>query len=87
DQLGEVRSLAKQAGITPTFTKVRPDAPELLAMRGERAEYVKPAPEAPVTVKPAAPHRRRRASGSGTGRPAGSGSGRTGAPSRGRRSR
>lgn len=89
DQLGEVRTLAKQAGIKPTFTKVRPDAPELLAMRGERAEYVKPAPEAPVTVKPAAPHRRRRASGSGTGRPAGTGAGasRSGSSSRGRRSR
>jgi len=89
DQLGEVRTLAKQAGIKPTFTKVRPDAPELLAMRGERAEYVKPAPEAPVTAKPASTQRRRRASGSGTGRPVGTGAGasRSGSGGHGRRSR
>ena len=93
DQLGEVRTLAKQAGIKPTFTKVRPDTPELLAMRGERAEYVKPAPEAPVTAKPASTQRRRRGSGSGTGRPAATGAGASrsgsssGSSSRGRRSR
>lgn len=50
DQSNEVRALAKQAGITPTITRVAPGAPEIARMRGERAPHV-----APVALAPAQP--------------------------------
>jgi superfamily II DNA/RNA helicase len=45
DQAGEVRTLARQAGINPTVTAVRPGATEITALTGPAAPYVEPAPE------------------------------------------
>jgi hypothetical protein len=44
DQAGEVRTLARQAGITPKVSSVRPGAPEIEALTGPAAPYVEPAP-------------------------------------------
>jgi superfamily II DNA/RNA helicase len=44
DQAGEVRTLARQAGISPTVTAVRPGAAEITALTGPAAPYVEPAP-------------------------------------------
>ncbi len=56
DQAGEVRTLAKQAGIRPTTVSVRPGAPEIVALTGPAAAYVTPAP---VVEQPARPPRSR----------------------------
>jgi superfamily II DNA/RNA helicase len=47
EQAGDVRALAKQAGIRPTTTTVRPGSPEIATLAGPPAPYVTPAPEAP----------------------------------------
>ena len=44
DQTGEVRTLAKQAGIRPTTVPVRPGSAEITALTGPAAAYVEPAP-------------------------------------------
>ncbi|WP_235495258.1 DEAD/DEAH box helicase [Geodermatophilus sp. Leaf369] len=44
DQAGEVRLLARQAGITPEVTAVKPGAREIVALTGPAAPYVEPAP-------------------------------------------
>ena len=44
DQAGEVRTLAKQAGIRPTTVPVRPGSAEITALTGPAAAYVEPAP-------------------------------------------
>jgi superfamily II DNA/RNA helicase len=44
DQAGEVRSLAKQAGIRPTTVTVRPGDAQITALTGPPAPYVEPAP-------------------------------------------
>lgn len=64
DQAGDVRTLAKQAGIRPTTVSVRPGSPEIVAIAGPPAPYVAPAP----VVEVAAPRR-----GQGGGRPGGPG--------------
>ncbi|MCW2679887.1 MAG: rhlE [Frankiales bacterium] len=46
DQAGEVRTLAKQAGIRPTTVTVRPGDAQIAALTGPPAEYVEPAPVA-----------------------------------------
>jgi superfamily II DNA/RNA helicase len=47
DQIGEVRQLARRAGVAPTTTRLRPGHPLLSTLApGERA-YVTPAPGAP----------------------------------------
>jgi superfamily II DNA/RNA helicase len=53
DQTGEVRTLAKQAGIRPTTVSVRPGSAEILALTGPHAPYVEPAPvvEQPARVR------------------------------------
>ena len=48
DQSGDVKSLTKQAGINPTFTRVQPNSPEVAKVRGDRAAHVTPPPPAPV---------------------------------------
>ena len=48
DQSGDVKSLTRQAGINPTFTRVQPNSPEVAKVRGDRAAHVTPAPPAPV---------------------------------------
>ncbi len=42
DQARDVRALAKQAGITPTYATVSAGAPEIASMRGTRAPHVEP---------------------------------------------
>ncbi|MFW3172480.1 DEAD/DEAH box helicase, partial [Geodermatophilus sp. CPCC 206100] len=68
DQAGEVRTLARQAGITPEVSAVKPGAREIAALTGPAAPHVEPAPA------PAAQPQgqgggggRRRRSGGGTG--------------------
>ncbi|MGY1618561.1 DEAD/DEAH box helicase [Geodermatophilus sp. SYSU D00691] len=79
DQAGEVRTLARQAGIRPTVTAVRPGAAEITALTGPAAPYVEPAP-APAAQPQAAGGGRRRRGGS-SGKPATAGSaGTTGRP-------
>jgi superfamily II DNA/RNA helicase len=50
DQAGEVRTLARQAGITPTITSIAPGAREIADLRGERAPHVTPAPVAVIAA-------------------------------------
>jgi superfamily II DNA/RNA helicase len=44
DQAGEVRTLARQAGITPEVSAIKPGAREITALTGPAAPYVEPAP-------------------------------------------
>jgi len=44
EQAGEVRTLAKQAGIRPTTVAVRPGSAEIAALTGPPADHVEPAP-------------------------------------------
>src|SRR3954466_348295 len=44
DQAGEVRTLTRQAGITPTVAVVRPGAAEVTELTGPAAPHVAPAP-------------------------------------------
>ncbi|MFD2093940.1 DEAD/DEAH box helicase [Blastococcus deserti] len=89
DQAGEVRTLARQAGITPRVSVVRPGAPEIEALTGPAAPCVEPAPAPePQPQNPVGGGRRRRGgsgSGAASGSPAGSrgnGSGRSSGPAR-----
>ncbi|GAA3159332.1 hypothetical protein GCM10010531_08380 [Blastococcus jejuensis] len=85
DQAGEVRTLARQAGITPEVTAIKPGAREITALVGPAAPYVEPAP---VVEQPQGNGggRRRRGSGSGaSGGSASSGGARGGSASGGAR--
>ena len=85
DQAGEVRTLARQAGITPEVTAIKPGAREITALIGPAAPYVEPAP---VVEQPQGNGggRRRRGSGSGaSGGSASSGGARGGSASGGAR--
>ena len=53
-QLSEVNTLARQAGIRPTMTTVRVNAPEISALRGERAAHVTPTALADTSDRPQA---------------------------------
>ncbi|MGY1824671.1 DEAD/DEAH box helicase [Geodermatophilus sp. SYSU D00079] len=44
DQAGEVRTLARQAGITPQVSAIKPGAREIVELTGPAAPYVEPAP-------------------------------------------
>jgi superfamily II DNA/RNA helicase len=44
DQAAEVRTLARQAGITPEVSAIKPGAREIVALTGPAAPYVEPAP-------------------------------------------
>jgi superfamily II DNA/RNA helicase len=46
DQAAEVRTLARQAGITPDVSAIKPGAREIVALTGPAAPYVEPAPVA-----------------------------------------
>jgi superfamily II DNA/RNA helicase len=70
DQAGEVRTLARQAGITPTVSAVRPGAAEITALTGPAAPHVEPA-AAPEPQPQGQGGGRRRRSGGGSGRSAG----------------
>ena len=66
DQAGEVRTLARQAGITPEVSAIKPGAREITALIGPAAPYVEPAP----IVEPQPQGNgggRRRSGGSGRG--------------------
>ncbi|MGY2067792.1 DEAD/DEAH box helicase [Blastococcus sp. SYSU DS0619] len=91
DQAAEVRTLARQAGITPEVSAIKPGAREITALTGPAAPYVEPAP----VVEPQQQSRgggggRRRSGGSGSGsgsaKPASSSAGRSGAAGSGRAS-
>jgi superfamily II DNA/RNA helicase len=86
DQAGEVRTLARQAGITPTVSVVRPGAPQIAELTGPAAPYVEPAPAPePQPQGQGAGGRRRRGGsggGSGNGSAASSSSGRSGGSGR-----
>ena len=70
DQQSDVRTLARQAGISPTTIAVRPGATQILALTGPPAEYVTPPPPAENTGSA------RQGTGTGGGR--GTGRGRAG---------
>ncbi|TFV47767.1 DEAD/DEAH box helicase, partial [Blastococcus sp. TF02A-35] len=65
DQAGEVRLLARQAGISPKVSVVRPGSAEIEALTGPAAPYVEPAP---VVEQPQQSGGGRRRSGGGSGR-------------------
>ena len=68
DQAGEVRTLARQAGITPEVTAIRPGAREITALTGPAAPYVEPAPLPAAQPQGQGGGRRRGGSGGGAGR-------------------
>ena len=88
DQAGEVRTLARLAGITPEVSAIKPGAREIVALTGPPAPYVEPAPVVEQPQQQGGGGGRRR-SGSGRGsaaaKPAAS-SGRGGAAATGRSS-
>jgi superfamily II DNA/RNA helicase len=67
DQAGEVRTLARQAGITPKVSVVRPGAPQISELTGPAAPYVEPAPAPEPQPQGSGSGRRRRSGGSGGG--------------------
>jgi superfamily II DNA/RNA helicase len=69
DQSGEVRTLARQAGIRPRTVTVRPGSPEIVAITGPAAPHVEPAPVPVVEQAPAGARSggRRRSRGGGGG--------------------
>jgi superfamily II DNA/RNA helicase len=94
DQAGDVRSLARAAGITPTVTNVNPAHPLLAELAGPSAPKVAPRPQRaddlPARQRPSQPGRRRGQAGvSRDGAPRGrnsSGRNSSGRNSSGRRS-
>ncbi|MCW2575949.1 MAG: rhlE, partial [Modestobacter sp.] len=86
DQAGEVRTLARMAGITPEVSAIKPGAREITALTGPAAPYVEPAPvAAPQPQGPGGGGRRRSGGGGGgtSSRTASSGSSSSGGSSRG----
>jgi superfamily II DNA/RNA helicase len=86
DQAGEVRTLARMAGITPEVSAIKPGAREITALTGPAAPYVEPAPVAAPQPQGTGGGGGRRRSGGGGGtssRTASSGSSSAGSSSRG----
>ncbi|HLM03556.1 MAG TPA: DEAD/DEAH box helicase [Blastococcus sp.] len=83
DQAGEVRTLARQAGITPHVSVVRPGAPQIGELTGPAAPWVEPAPAPQPQPQGQGGGRRRRGGGSGGSTGAGSGTASSGARSGG----
>jgi superfamily II DNA/RNA helicase len=70
DQAGEVRTLARQAGIRPIVSQVRPGAAEISELTGPAAPHVEPAPAPPAQPQGSGNGGgRRRRGGSGSGSP------------------
>jgi len=67
DQAGEVRSLARQAGITPEVSAIKPGAREITALVGPAAPYVEPAPVVEQPQQQGGGGRRRGGSGRSAG--------------------
>ena len=65
EQRGDVRSLMRLAKITARPTSVRPGDATIMALVGDTADYVKPAPIA--AVQPQRPSRKSRPAGQGAG--------------------
>jgi hypothetical protein len=65
-----VRTLARQAGITPTVSAVRPGSAEITELTGPAAPYVEPAPAPEPQPQGQGGGRRRRPAG-GSGRSGG----------------
>ncbi|HEV7212379.1 MAG TPA: DEAD/DEAH box helicase [Blastococcus sp.] len=89
DQAGEVRTLARQAGITPKVSVVRPGAPQIVELTGPEAPYVEPAPVVEQQPQGGGGGRRRGGSGRGSsggasssGRSSSGGSGKSGGSAR-----
>jgi superfamily II DNA/RNA helicase len=59
EQAGEVRTLARQAGISPRVATVRPGAAEITALTGPAAPYVEPTPVPAPQTRPKGGGRRR----------------------------
>ncbi|ADB76417.1 DEAD/DEAH box helicase domain protein [Geodermatophilus obscurus DSM 43160] len=70
DQAGEVRTLARQAGIAPKVSVVRPGAAEITELTGPAAPHVEPAPAPEPQPQGQGGGRRRRPAG-GSGRSGG----------------
>jgi superfamily II DNA/RNA helicase len=66
DQAGEVRTLARQAGINPEVSAIKPGAREITALTGPAAPYVEPAPVVEQPQQQGGGRRRRGGSGSGS---------------------
>ena len=66
DQAGEVRTLARQAGITPEVSAIKPGAREIVALTGPAAPYVEPAPAPEPQPQGGGGRRRRGGSGGGS---------------------
>ncbi|MFC7573242.1 helicase-related protein [Klenkia terrae] len=81
DQAGEVRLLARQAGITPEVSAIKPGAREIVALTGPAAPYVEPAPVVEQPQGGGGGGGRRRGAGGG-GASGGGGGARSGAPAR-----
>jgi superfamily II DNA/RNA helicase len=81
DQAGEVRTLARQAGISPVVSQVRPGAAQITDLTGPAAPYVEPAP-APAPQPQGSGSGRRRRGGSGGSASAKPAAGRTTGPAR-----
>jgi superfamily II DNA/RNA helicase len=79
DQAGEVRTLARQAGINPEVSAIKPGAREIVALTGPAAPYVEPAPvvEQPQGNGGGGGGRRRGGSGRGSSGGAASSGGRS----------
>ncbi|MCA0146710.1 DEAD/DEAH box helicase [Blastococcus sp. LR1] len=73
DQAGEVRTLARQAGITPEVSAIKPGAREITALIGPAAPYVEPAPVVEQPQQQGGGGRRRSGGGGGGGGRSGSG--------------
>ncbi|MGY5882655.1 DEAD/DEAH box helicase [Modestobacter lacusdianchii] len=67
DQAAEVRTLARQAGITPEVSAIKPGAREITALTGPAAPYVEPAPAPAPQPQGTGGGRRRRSGGGGGG--------------------
>ncbi len=64
-QRGDVRTLARQAGIKPTYAAVTPGAAAITDLTGPAADFIQPAP---VVERPAQASSGRRSGGGGSGR-------------------
>ncbi len=78
DLVGEVRTLTRQAGISPIVSQVRPGATQIEELTGPPAPFVQPAPEPEPQPQGQGSGRRRRSgpgggSGSASAKPAASG--------------
>ncbi|SCX59606.1 Superfamily II DNA and RNA helicase [Klenkia marina] len=83
DQAGEVRLLARQAGITPEVSAIKPGAREISALTGPAAPYVEPAPVVEQPQGTGGGRRRGAGGGGGGGRASGGASGAAGRSSSG----